>query len=217
MPNQRTGCAGSLCGLAITTAPRCRVPTIIYGTYAVVGDRRSPGHTNLPVAPCRLLAGSWRAPGWFVAGPGTGPAQPGTPARQPAAGVAQERSVVPAQGRTSVSGSGPDLGFRQRRRLGGRVLLQPAQRLLDRPVQLGVGGVEDLGRRVHHFDVRIHPVVLHAPAFPGDPGGISRLGHRGAVDQVVAAVDADPPAPGAHPDHWAHPECLRGGVDDVAV
>src|SRR5699024_6032116 len=57
----------------------------------------------------------------------------------------------------------------------------------------------------------------HAPAFPGDPGGISRLGHRGAVDQVVAAVDADHPAPGAHPDHWAHPECLRGGVDDVAV
>src|SRR5699024_8578242 len=59
--------------------------------------------------------------------------------------------------------------------------------------------------------------VLHAPVLALEPECIAGLGDLGAVDEFVAAVDADDTAPGAHADDRADPLGLDAGVDDVAV
>ncbi|OFA59558.1 hypothetical protein BEN35_02095 [Streptomyces fradiae] len=70
---------------------------------------------------------------------------------------------------------------------------------------------------MHHLDVRIDAVVLHAPAVTLHPGGVLGLGDARAVHQVVTAVDADDAAPGAGADDRADAQRLDRGVDDVAV
>ena len=73
-------------------------------------------------------------------------------------------------------------------------------------------------RRVGHFDVGIHAVVLHGPAHAAaEPGGVPRLGHAGAVGQGEPVIDAHHAAPGPRADDRADPPQLGHLGDDVAV
>ena len=63
-----------------------------------------------------------------------------------------------------------------------------------RPAAQSWGAIGDL-------NVRVDAMALDRPAGPsGEPEGVARLGHPPAVDEVVAAVDADHAAPGAGAD-----------------
>src|SRR5699024_9986584 len=67
------------------------------------------------------------------------------------------------------------------------------------------------------LDIGLDTEVLHAPVLALEPECIAGLGDLVAVDEFVAAVDADDTAPGAHADDRADPLSLDAGVDDVAV
>src|SRR5690348_184256 len=73
-------------------------------------------------------------------------------------------------------------------------------------VELGVAGVGPVLGGVDDFDVGVDAVVLDVPAVAFEPHGVLRLGDARAVDEVVAAVDADDAAPGAGADDGADAE-----------
>ena len=97
------------------------------------------------------------------------------------------------------------------------VALQLRQHQLQRRVELRVRTRGPRLRREGHLHVRVHAVVLHRPPPVHDPGGVARLGHGGAVDQVEPPVDAHHPTPAAHPHHRAEAALLDHRRDDVAV
>src|SRR5699024_10978738 len=129
--------------------------------------------------------------------------------------VAGRWSLV-AGGAASALG-GAEARRRQRGRDRGGLLLQQRERLGDPAGQLRVLARDPGVRRQRHLDVRLHAVVLDLPVLALEPAGVLRLGDAGAVDEVVAAVDADHAAPGAGADDWPDLEGAGDGVHDVAV
>ena len=117
------------------------------------------------------------------------------------------REVRPAAGR---AGGGV-------RGTGRRVLRQPLQRQVHRPLQLRVAARGVVLRGDHHLDVRVDAPVLHLPPGVVEPRRVARLRHPGAVDQPVAAVDPDHPTPGPRADHRPDAQPLDRRGDDVAV
>src|SRR5699024_10047968 len=105
---------------------------------------------------------------------------------------------------------------RELRRLGGGSLLQPGEHLGDGAIELRIVLGEELPGSVLDLDIGLDAEVLHTPVLALEPERIAGLGHLGAVDEFVAAVDADHTAPGAHADDRADPLGLDAGVDDVA-
>src|SRR5699024_9174664 len=118
-----------------------------------------------------------------------------------AAGGARSRRRWRLRRRAGASAlGGAEARRRQRGRDRGGLLLQQRERLGDPAGQLRVLARDPGVRRQRHLDVRLHSVVLDRPVLALEPAGVLRLGDAGAVDQVVAAVDADHAAPGAGAD-----------------
>src|SRR5699024_5621490 len=103
------------------------------------------------------------------------------------------------------------------RRLGCGTLLQPGEHLGDGAIELRIDLGEELPGSVLDLDIGLDAEILHTPVLALEPERIAGLSHLGAVDEFVAAVDADHTAPGAHADDRADPLGLDAGVDDVAV
>lgn len=106
---------------------------------------------------------------------------------------------------------------RQPRRRLRRGRLQRLQRQPHRLVELDVAAGRVVLGALDDLDVRVDAVVLDVPAVALQPEGVLGLGDERAVDQPVAAVDADDAAPGAGADDGADAERLDRRVDDVAV
>src|SRR5699024_11524682 len=87
----------------------------------------------------------------------------------------------------------------------------------DGAIELRIVLCEELPGSVLDLDIRLDTEVLHPPVLALEPESIAGLGHLGAVDEFVAAVDADHTAPGAPADDPADRPGLGPAADVLAV
>jgi len=74
-----------------------------------------------------------------------------------------------------------------------------------------------VGRADVDRDIQLRAMVLDAKAHILEPAAELRLGGDAAVDEVLARVDADDPAPGAGADERTQAHELEGMAEEVVV
>src|SRR5438067_4383453 len=98
-----------------------------------------------------------------------------------------------------------------------RYLLDQAQRLSNRSIQLRVHALNIILRRDIHLNIGVGAVVLHIPAHIFEPESPLWLRGHSTIDQSVAWIDANHASPGALANQWPQFHELEGMAEYVAI